>query len=119
VRISTNCLSDATKPFHSADSSNLADDDGDDRDGQVSAPHVNDEPIQALSPLRRLSKVFLEPPVDEHVHVIVTRPPSLSIIEGVYDEKDDIVTALIKSKFSPPYSNLGFLPDVVQGMTTL
>jgi hypothetical protein len=58
-------------------------------------PQLNDEHILSLLPMRKLSDVFSEPPIAEHVHIIVKPPPSRSMVEPANTkEKDDIVTAL-------------------------
>jgi hypothetical protein len=69
--------------------------------------------------MQSLSKIFVQPPVEEHVHIIVMPPPSLSTFKEVHqDETEDIITALRISKFSPPRSNSIF-PDAVQGVRKL
>lgn len=42
---------------------------------QVSMAHPNNEHFLSLSPVHKLSKVFSEPLIEEHVHLIVKMPP--------------------------------------------
>ena len=77
----------------------LVDDDG---SAQVSMAHPNNEHFLLLSPAHKLSKVFSEPLIDEHVHLIVKPPPVRSTAkEADLGEKDDIITALKTSSFLP------------------
>ena len=77
----------------------LVDDDG---FSQVSMAHPNNEHFISLSPAHKLSKVFLEPLIEEHVHLIVKPPPVRSTAkEANLGEKDDIITALKTSWVLP------------------
>ena len=72
---------------NNVDTLRLLDDDG--------LPQISDELIQSLFPVRKLSKIFSKPPVEEHVHIIVKSPPARSTAkEADVGEKDDIITVL-------------------------
>jgi hypothetical protein len=65
-------------------------------------PQVSDELIQSLLPVRKLSKIFSKPPIEEHVHIIVKPPPARSTAKEVnVGEKDDIIMVLKTSSFLP------------------
>ena len=74
--------------------SNLIEGDG--------SPAPNNEQILPLLPLQKISTVFSEPPLEGRVHIVVKPPQSLSTsLEANSGEKDDIITALKTSSFSP------------------
>lgn len=75
---------------------NLVDDD------MLSVAQPNNEQIESLSPVDRLSDIFSEPPVEGHVHIVVEPPRARSApLEDDPDEMD-IITA-IKTSMSPPF----------------
>ena len=66
--------------------------------------HPNNEHFISLSPAQKLSKVFLDPLIEEHVHLIVKPPPvrlTANLKEANLGEKDDIITALKTSWVLP------------------
>jgi Crinkler effector protein N-terminal domain len=68
----------------------------------VSAAHPNNDQIQSLSPVLKLSEVFLEPPVGQHVHIVVNSPlsnPTISEVDSVRNH--NIIAAIKTSAFLP------------------
>jgi hypothetical protein len=75
-----------------------------------------DDQIQSLPPDHKMSEVFLVPPIEKHVHIIVMAPPSRSTIqEADLVEKGDIITTLVRASKFLPLVPIRFSPDIVQG----
>jgi hypothetical protein len=57
--------------------------------------HLNNDHILLLLPAHKLSKVFLEPLIKKHIHLIVKPPPVRSTTkEADVREKDNIIAVL-------------------------
>ena len=65
----------------------------------VTDPSLNNEQIQSLSSPQKLSNIFSELPMEEHVHIIVEPPPARSTPTEDGQEEDGIIAAMKRSAF--------------------
>lgn len=88
-----------SNPTENINKLTLIDEDG---SHQVSMVPPSNEQILSLSTAHKLSKVLSEPPIKEHLHIIVKPSPALLAAEDIdMGGGGNIITALRTSSFVP------------------